>query len=154
MKSSAKTPAEYMKGLPAERRAELEAVRQVILKNLDDGYEESMQYGMIGYTVPHRVYPAGYHVDPKKPLFFAGLASQKNGMALHFPAAYLNAEQDRWFREAWTKSGKRLDMGKGCVRFRKVADVPLDVVAKAFKRLPAKKYVKLYVEAIASRKKK
>src|SRR5262245_12097077 len=129
--SKAKTVKEYLAELPPDRRAALQAVREVILKNLDGGYEEGMQYGMIGYYVPHRVFPAGYHCDPKQPLPFAGLASQKNHMSLHLMAVYLGCDGQgetpnaKWFREAWTKTGKKLDMGKACIRFKKLDDVPL-----------------------------
>ena len=104
----------------------IRAVRAVILDNLDDEYEEGMQYGMIGYYVPHRVYPAGYHCDPRQPLPFAGLAAQKNHMSLYLCSAYGDHAEARWLRQAWAKSGKKLDMGKSCVRFRSIDDLPLD----------------------------
>ena len=141
MTSKAATVDQYLSELPEDRRKALEAVRQVILKNLDKDYEEGIQYGMIGYYVPHRVYPAGYHCDPKQPLPFANLASQKNHMALYLMCIYGESDLSRWFREAWAKTGKKLDMGKACVRFKKVEDLALDVIAEAIKRVPAKKYI-------------
>jgi len=144
MQSKATSVAQYLNSLPPERREAIEAVRAAILRNLDKDYEEGMQYGMIGYYVPHRVYPAGYHCDPKQPLPFAGLASQKNHMSLYLGCIYGWEDEERWFRTAWTKAGKKLDMGKGCVRFRKLDDVPLDVVAELVRRIPARAYIERY----------
>ena len=128
MQSSARTVDEYLKSLPADRRAAIGAVRKVILANLDEGYEECMSYGMIGYVVPHRIYPAGYHCDPSLPLPFANLGSQKNHMALHLMCCYGDKATDQWFRKAWAAAGKKLDMGKSCVRFKKLEDLSLEVI--------------------------
>jgi len=141
MQSKVSTVQQYLADLPADRRAELEAVRKVILKNLDDDYEEGMQYGMIGYYVPHRIHPAGYHCDPRQPLPFAGLAAQKNYLSLYLMCVYGESDHSKWFREAWAKSGKKLDMGKACIRFKKADDLALDVIAEVIRRVPAKKYV-------------
>jgi hypothetical protein len=146
MRDNAATVEQYLAGLPEDRREALEAVRQVILENLDTDYEEGIQYGMIGYYVPHRVYPAGYHCDPQQPLPFAGLASQKHHMALYLMCVYGDSELSRWFQAAWAKTGKKLDMGKSCVRFKKLEDLALDVIAEAIRRVPAKKYI-AYCEA-------
>jgi hypothetical protein len=147
MQSKAATVDEYLAALPADRRAVVAAVRQHILDNLDDEYEEGMLYGMIGYYVPHRIYPAGYHCDPKQPLMFAALASQKNYLSLYLMCAYGDAELGKWFRDAWKKSGKKLDMGKSCIRFKKLDDLALDVVAEAIRHVPARKYIE-YCEAV------
>ena len=148
MQSKAATVEEYLAGLPEDRRAALAAVRQVIRENLDADYEEGMQYGMIGYYVPHRVYPAGYHCDPKQPLPFAALGSQKNYMSLYLMSVYYSgggedaaSHHANWLREEWAKTGKKMDMGKACIRFKKVNDLPLDLIGKAVKRVPAKKYI-------------
>jgi hypothetical protein len=146
MPSNPSTVEEYLSGLPEDRRQALEAVRKVILKNLDKDYEEGIQYRMIGYYVPHRVYPPGYHCDPKQPLPFAGLASQKNYMSLYLMCTYGNSEHALWFRQSWAKTGKKLDMGKACLRFKKVDDLALDVIGEAIRRVPASKYIK-YCEA-------
>src|ERR1043165_10143843 len=106
MQSKAKTVDEYLESLPADRREAIEAVRDVVLANLDSGYEEAMAYGMIGYGVPHRVYPAGYHTDPKQPLPFAALAAQKNYLALYLHGLYLSSDAEARFRERWKQSGK------------------------------------------------
>src|SRR5688572_28205785 len=105
MQSKAATVQQYLAELPADRRAAIETVRAVIRKNLDPLYEEGMHYGMIGYYVPHRVYRAGYHCDPKQPLPFVCLASQKNHLAVYLGCVYGHAENERWFREAWTATG-------------------------------------------------
>jgi uncharacterized protein DUF1801 len=142
----------YLAGLPEDRRGAIEAVRKVILKNLDKDYEEGIQYKMIGYCVPHRVFPDGYHCDPKQPLMFAGLGSQKNYMSIYLMSLYGLPEQEKWFREAWARTGKKLDMGKSCIRFKKLEDVALDVIGEAIKRVPAKQYLAWYQANLASRK--
>lgn len=154
MQSTATTVDEYLASLPPDRRAALTAVREVILQNLDAGYEESMQYGMIGYGVSRRVHPAGYHCDPSKLVPFAALASQKGYMSLYLMSVYTGSEEERWFREAWARSGKKLDMGKCCVRFKKLEGLDLEVVGEAIRRVPATAYVERYLELLGSRGKK
>lgn len=149
MQSKAKTVKEYLAGLPADRRKAIEAVRKVVRANLDKDFEEGMQYGMIGYYVPHRIFPDGYHCDPKQPLPFAALASQKNHMAIYLACVYGDAETEARFREQWTKTGKKLDMGKSCVRFKKIEDVALDVIGRTIKRVTAKKYISGYQATLA-----
>jgi hypothetical protein len=156
MQSKATTVEQYLASLPDDRRAAISAVREVFRKNLDRGYEEGMQYGMIGWYVPHRTFPAGYHCDPKQPLPFAGLASQKGAMSIYLMGLYIGereadgetAESKR-FRAAWTKTGKKLDMGKACVRFKKLDDVALDVLADTLRRLPVEEYVACYEANLA-----
>ena len=157
MQSKATTVAAYLDSLPADRRAALESVRKVIKKHLDPKIEEGMQYGMIGYYVPHSVFPAGYHCDPKQPLPYAGIASQKNHMSVYLMGLYIGedgseSELTRWFQDAWTKAGKKLDMGKACVRFKKIEDVPLDVLGEAIRRVPAKAYIANYEAVLATSK--
>jgi len=142
MQSKATTVKQYLAELPAERRAAIEAVRKVILANLDPTYEEGMQYGMIGYYVPHSVYPPGYHCDPSQPLPFVCLASQKNYMSVYLGSVY--GQEEKSFREAWAKTGKRLDMGKCCVRFRKLEDLVLDLIGDSIRQLPARKFIDYY----------
>ena len=151
MKSSAKTVDEYLAGLPEDRRAAISAVRKVILANLPEGYEECMGYGMIGYVVPHRLYPGGYHCDPKLPLPFANLGSQKNHMALYLMCVYGDLATEKWFRSAWAATGKKLDMGKSCVRFRTLDDVSLDVIGKIIARVPVKKYIARIEQVLGER---
>jgi len=147
MKSGATTVEQYLAALPPDRREAIAAVRQVIRKNLGKGFDEGMQYGMIGYFVPHSVYPPGYHCDPKQPLPFAGLASQKNHMSLYLMSVYGSRTEEEWLRKAFKKAGKKLDMGKSCVRFKKIEDVPLDVIGKVIKRTTVKKFVAGYESA-------
>jgi len=135
---------DYIATFPPDRRATLEAVRAVILENLDAGFEEGMQYGMIGYYVPHRLFPAGYHTNPKEPLPFLALASQKQGLALYLMHLYADAGEAEWFESAWAKAGKKLDMGKSCLRFRKLDDLALDVLGATLRRVSAADYVKQY----------
>ena len=146
-----------MNSLPEDRRAEIEVVRKVMLKNLDASYEEGIQYGMIGYYVPHRIYAKGYRCDPKQPLPFAALGSQKNYMSLHLMLLYGGGTEDglgnqhaQWFRSAWMKTGKKLDIGKACIRFKKAGDLALDVIGEAVRRVPASAYIE-FCEAGANR---
>lgn len=149
MQSKAKTVAEYIASLPSDQREVLAAVRTVILANLDGGFQEAMQYGMVGYSVPHSRYPAGYHCDPKQPLPFAALAAQKNSFSLHLMGLYMNPDELKWFTQAWKASGKKLDMGKACVRFKKLDDVALDVVGEAFRRVSADAWIATYEASLA-----
>ena len=128
-------------------------VRATIRKNLNSGYEEGMQYGMIGFYVPHRVYPPGYHCDPKQPLPFVCLASQKNYMSVYLGCCYSNTKEGRWFKQAWARTGKKLNMGKCCVRFRKVEDLALDVIGEVIRRVPARKYIQQYEAVIKTARK-
>lgn len=147
---------EYLAALPDERRGVVEGVRDVVLANLPAGVEERMTYGMIGWVVPHDVYPPGYHADPRQPLPFASLASQARHVSLYLMALYCGPAPDgetddaRWFREAWAATGKRLDMGRSCVRFRTLDQVPLDVVGEAIRRLPIDVYVERYEQGLAA----
>jgi hypothetical protein len=152
MQSKAETVAQYLKELPADRRTAIEAVRKVILANLDNDYEEGMSYGMIGYYVPHRVFPDGYHCNPAQPLPFAAVASQKNHMSVYLMSVYESSPEDSWFRSEWAKSGKKLDMGKCCVRFKKLEDLALDVIGKAIARMPTKKYIENYLKILSETK--
>jgi len=150
VQSKASTVAEYLGELPSDRREAIEAIRDVFLANIDEGIEERMSYGMIGYHVPLSVYPAGYHCDPQMPLPYASLASQKNHMAIYMMGLYMDADDTKWFEKAWKAAGKKLDMGKSCVRFKRIEDVPLDVVAEAIRRMPSPRYVATYEAAFVA----
>jgi hypothetical protein len=150
MQSKATTVKQYLAELPAERRPAIERVRAVILKNLDPVFEEGMQYGMIGYYLPHSVYPPGYHCDPRQPLPFICLASQKNYMSLYLGCAY-GLDREKAFRDAWAKTGKKLDMGKCCVRFRKIEDIALEVIANTIRQISARKFIDYYESVIQTR---
>ncbi len=156
MLSKATTVREYLASLPEDRREAIERVRKVILDNLPEGFEEGMQYGMIGYYIPHSIYPAGYHCDPKQPLPYASLASQKNYMSVYLMCIYGNPKREKWFRTEWAKTGKKLDMGKSCVRFRKVEDLALDVLGRAIAAVSVEEVIEFYEafrEAAAKKKK-
>ena len=149
MQSQAKTVAAYLKELPEDRRLAISAIRKVILQNLQAGFEEGMQYGMIGYYVPHSLYPAGYHCDPKQPLPYAALASQKNYMSLYLMGCYGNEGEENWVRDQFKQAGKKLDMGKSCIRFKKLEDLPLEVIGEAFRRNSVANYIARFEAAIA-----
>lgn len=142
-KASAEVRA-YLDGLPSERRAALEAIRAAIAEHIDPAFEEGIQYGMLAYYLPHSRYPAGYRCDPKQPLPFASVASQKKHIGLYLFCLYLDGEEIERFRAAWLATGQRLDMGKSCVRVRKLEELPLDVLAAHFARIRADDFVRTY----------
>jgi hypothetical protein len=146
------TVAGYLAALPEDRRAAVSAVRAVIKKNLPAGYEEGIQYGMIGYFVPHALYPSGYHAKPSEPLPFVHLASQKSHMALYLMNIYGDAKLLAWFTGAFAKAGKKLDMGKACVRFKRIEDLPLDVIGQAIAKVPVAAFIKRYEATIGGAK--
>ena len=147
MTSDAKTVAEYIESLPEDRKAAISKVRAVIRKNLPNGFAEVMQYGMIAYVVPHKLYPPGYHTDPKQALPFAALASQKNNMAIYLMTVYQDPALEKWFRAQYAGRGLRLDMGKSCIRFKKLEQVPLDVIGEVIAKVPVADYIARYESA-------
>lgn len=153
MQSKASTAAAYLKELPPDRKPVIEAVRNALLKAIPKGYEEGMQYGMICWSVPHSIYPPGYHCDPKQRLPFLALANQKQYMSLYLPGVYVGGEDGgahmRWFVQEWAKTGKKLDMGKCCLRFKRAEDLALDLVAELIRRQPLAEYVEAYERALA-----
>lgn len=144
MQSQAATPDQYVSELPPDRQELVTAIRAVINQNLPADLEEGMQYGMIGWFLPHRVYPAGYHCDRKQPVPYAGLASQKQAVSLYLFCVYVDSELSAWFQEEYGKTGKKLDMGKGCVRFKRLADVPLDLIGQVIRAMPADQFLARY----------
>ena len=128
VKSKANTVEEYLAELAEDRRGAIAAVRRVILDHLPEGYEETMQYGMIGYVIPLERYPATYNGQA---LIYAGLASQKNYMSLYLMNIYSDSETERWFLEQYEASGKKRNMGKSCLRFKKLDDLPMDLIGQA-----------------------
>ena len=147
---TARTADEYIAALPDDRRAAISAVRQVILDHLPPGYEEGMQYGMIGWYVPLDRFPDTYNGQP---LGLAALGNQKRYMSLYLNTVYGDPETERWFRERFAASGKKLDMGKSCVRFRLVEDLPLDVIGETIARTGVDTYVARYEEVRGSSRK-
>lgn len=138
MRSEAKTVDEYLQSLPPDRRAAMARVREAIRSRLPDGYEEAMNWGMITWQVPLSVYPDTYNGQP---LMYAALASQKNHMAVYLTAVYADEALRRDFEAAWRASGKRMDMGRSCVRFRRLDDLPLEVVADSIAAVPLARFV-------------
>ena len=163
MKSDARTVPEYLASLPENRRAGVEAVRNVMLANLDKDYEECMLWGVAAYVVPQRVWPAGHHTDPKKPLMMCGVSSQKNDMVVYMMNVFgggggLGGDPAlrEWFNGAWVKAGKKTGMcvegaGGCCIRFKKLDDIALDVIGEAVRRTPAKVFVDRYVKGLEAR---
>ena len=131
----------YLAGLPLERRATVEAVRKVILENLPDGYREGISSGMLGYMIPLEAFPNTYN---KQPLIYIALAAQKNYYSLYMIAAYMDPDELTALREGFTQTGRKLDMGKSCVRFKRLEDLPLDVIGASVARTPPAKYIAQY----------
>jgi hypothetical protein len=150
MRSSAKTVKDYLSDLPEERRGAIEKVRQVVLDHLPKGYEEAMSWGMITYQVPLSRYPDTYN---KEPLMYAALASQKNHMALYLIGIYANDTMRKQFEDEYRASGKRLDIGKSCVRFKTLDDLPLDLVAKAIAAFELDSFIEEFERARSKQKK-
>ena len=147
-RSEAKTVEEYLDELTDDRRETVEAVRDVINSNLPDGYEETVQFGMISYVVPLERYPKTYN---RQALQYAALASQKNYVSLYLMNVYGNEETERWFVDRYRASGKRLDMGKACVRFKSIDDLPLDLIGETIARTPVDDFIALYETARGQR---
>jgi len=137
----APTPEEYLARLPPGRREAIAEVRSVILRHLPEGYEEMMLFGMISYVVPLTTFPTTYN---KQPLMYAALVSQKNHMALYLMNIYSDRETEQWFNDQYMASGKKLDMGKSCVRFKRLDDLPLDLIGEIIARTPLKDYLERY----------
>ncbi len=147
MTIKASTPEEYIQNLPEDRISPVRKIRQIILKNLPKGFEEGIGYGMLSYHVPKTIYPAGYHCDTKLPLPFMNVASQKNFVALHHMGMYANPELLEWFVTEYPKhSSKKLDMGKSCVRFKKMEDIPFELIGELVTKMSVQDWVDLYEE--------
>lgn len=145
MQSTAKTPAEYVDSLPDERKSVIENIRKTVLDNLPEGFEETMGYGMLGYVVPHSIYPSGYHCDPKTPLPFISVASQKNFIALYHMGIYADESLLNWFVVEYPKHCKtKLDMGKSCIRFKKMNDIPLELLGQLVAKMSVQDWISMY----------
>jgi hypothetical protein len=145
MPSAAKTVDDYLISLPEERKKVMTELRKVILKNLPKGFSEVMSYGMMGYVVPHSIFPDGYHCDPKLPLPFMGMASQKNFISLYHMGIYADPKLLNWFTKEYPKFCKsKLDMGKSCIRFKKTDDIPLSLIGELVSKMSPDQWIKLY----------
>ncbi len=149
MQSKATTVKEYMDNLPEDRKAPMEELRKEILKNLPKGFSEVMAYGMIGYSVPHSLYPAGYHCDPKVALPFMNIASQKNFIAVYHMGVYRDPKLYDWFTKEYAKHVKaKLDAGKSCLRFKKMDQIPFKLIGELASRITPKQWIEIYEREI------
>ena len=149
MQYEAKSPEDYISQVPPERKKALKKLRETINLNLPDGFEEGMIYKMIGYYVPHSVYPSGYHCDPKIPLPFMSFASQKNSVNLYHSGIYAKKELHDWFVSEYPKycSGK-LDMGKSCIRFKKMDDIPYELIGELTEKVSCQEWTDIYEKVL------
>ncbi len=139
------TVSDYIQALPEERQVVIKKLQTLFKKNLPKGFDEQMSYGMIGFVVPHTIYPDGYHCDPKLPLPFLSIASQKNFIALYHMGMYAKPELLDWFTSEYPKHCKsKLDMGKSCVRFKKMEDIPYDLIADLAKKMTVQDWISCY----------
>jgi hypothetical protein len=145
MQSSATSPQEYIDPLPDDRKQSMTELRKVILKNLPKGFKEQMGYGNLGYVVPHSLYPAGYHCDPKLPLPFLGIASQKNFIAVYHMGIYADKNLLDWFSDEFSKQSKtKLDMGKSCIRFKKPEQIPYKLIGELATKMTPEQWIDIY----------
>jgi hypothetical protein len=145
MQSKATTPDQYLAELPEDRRIAMEKLRNIALKNLPKGFKEVMSYGMLGYVVPHEIYPNGYHCTPELPLPFFNIASQKNSINIYHMVLYGNKDLHDWFVAEYPKHCKsKLDMGKSCVRFKKLDDIPYDLIGELLTKITVEDWIELY----------
>lgn len=154
MKIEADSPDQYFQRVPQERQEAMIQLRTTLLEHLPRGFEETMSYGMVGYVVPHKTYPAGYHCDPKLPLPFISLASQKNFVALYHMGLYSDPEMLAWLQNSWDANlfGK-LDMGKSCIRFKNVNRIPFELLGQLASKMSPQDWIKRYETQFAKRKK-
>ena len=148
MQYKATSPEDYISQVPEERQETLNKLRQVINTNLPKGFKEGIQYGMIGYFVPHSIYPDGYHCTPSEPLPFMSFASQKNSVNLYHSGIYAVPEIHDWFVNEYPKHCKRkLDMGKSCIRFKKLDEIPFDLIGELSAKMSVDEWIKIYEDA-------
>jgi uncharacterized protein YdhG (YjbR/CyaY superfamily) len=152
MQSKAATPKEYLDSVPDDRKAAMKQLRKVILDHLPEGFKETMSYGMLGFVVPHSVYPDGYHCDPKLPLPFMSVASQKNFIAVYHMGIYADLKLLEWFTTEYGKlNTNKLDMGKGCIRFKNPEKIPFELIGKLAGKMTAEKWIETYEQKLKTR---
>lgn len=145
MKTEGNTVEAILPNVPPERAEAFNTLHQTILKNLPEGFEAAMSYGMLGYVVPHRIYPAGYHCKPAEPLPFASIASQKNSINFYHMGIYSNPELLDWFVAEYPKHSKqKLDMGKSCIRFKKLEEIPYELIGELMTKMSVQQWIDLY----------
>ncbi|MEN9524784.1 MAG: hypothetical protein RLZZ256_168 [Bacteroidota bacterium] len=144
-----KSIAEYISALPTDRQKVMEQLRKIIKKNLPKGFSEEMNYGMIGYVVPHTLYPPGYHCKPTNPLPFMNIASQKNFIAVYHMGLYADEKLMKWFTTEYPKhTVAKLDMGKSCIRFKKPDQIPMKLIAELAAKMTTKQWIELYEKSL------
>ena len=149
MQYKANSPEDYLNQLPEDRKGPIKKLRSIINKNIPKGFEETMSYGMIGYVVPHTMYPKGYHCTPELPLPFMNIASQKNFIAVYHMGVYAKKELLDWFVAEYPKHCKRkLDMGKSCIRFKNADEIPFELIAELLKKISVQDWVSMYETTI------
>lgn len=149
MRSEAKTTIEYLSSLPEERVVPMDKLYKVIKKNLPKGFSEGMGYGMLGWSVPHSLYPAGYHCNPADPLPFLGIASQKNFIALYHMGIYSDPKLLKWFTDEYPKHCRRkLDMGKSCIRLKYMDDIPYALIGELVSKMTPQDWITMYEKAL------
>jgi uncharacterized protein YdhG (YjbR/CyaY superfamily) len=149
MNSNANSQEEYINQLPEDRKIAMRMLRKVINDNLPNGYKETMTYGMVSYVIPHSIYPSGYHCNPKEPVPFISIASQKNYIAVYHMGIYIYPEILAWFQEEYSKKVKtKLDMGKSCIRFKRVDDIPYDLIAELCRKITLEDFLEMYQSGI------
>jgi uncharacterized protein YdhG (YjbR/CyaY superfamily) len=149
MQSKAKTPSEYIEQLPEDRKEVISELRKTILDNLPKGFKEEMSYGMLGYVVPHSIYPDGYHCDPKLPLPFINLASQKNHIGFYHMGIYSDPDLMQWFTKEYSKHVKtKPDMGKSCIRFKNPSVIPMKLMGELVRKMTPDDWIKKYESVI------
>ena len=154
MRSEATTTAEYLANLPDDRKAAMSKLHKIVKKNLPKGFQEVMD-GMIGWVVPHKLYPPGYHCDPSQPLPFIGLASQKNYIALYHMGLYSDDKLLHWFKTGWARaSKKKLDMGKCCIRFKKQDDIPYELIGELVSKVTPQQWIDEYESSFRESRKR
>ena len=148
MQINADSPEHYIEQLPEDRKEPIRKLRQIVLDNLPEGFEEVINYGMIGYVVPHSLYPDGYHADPKQPLPFLNIASQKNHIAFYHMGIYSDNKLMKWFTEEYSKVSKvKLDMGKSCMRFKKPEHIPYELLGELCSKITPDMWIRIYEDS-------
>ena len=155
MKQEGKTVNEILLNVPPDRIEPFNMLHKVIVKNLPKGFEPGISYGGLGYVIPHKLYPAGYHCKPAEPLPFAGIASQKGSINFYHMGIYVNRELLNWFVKEFPKHTKqKLDMGKSCIRFKKLDDIPYKLIGELMKKMSATEWIDLYEKNLLPQPKK
>jgi hypothetical protein len=155
MQIKAKSPEDYLAQVSEDKQEAMIHLREVVRKNIPKEFHEEMSYGMIGYVVPHSLFPAGYHCDPKLPLPFVSIAAQKNFIAIYHMGMYANPKLLEWYTSEYAQRVKgKIDIGKSCTRFKKPQDIPFDLIGELMQKMSAEEWIKIYTTNIDARKAK